>query len=253
MAPEYEEIEKTCDGLDNDCDGETDEGLSAPEIDCLDAGVCSGSHVECKGKAGWLCGYPASYEEDEKSCDGLDNDCDGDTDEGFKIGEECEVGYGECGASGVRICSQDGKNVVCHVPEIKKPSPELCDGLDNDCDGVADNGFPIGEQCVSGTGICKVTGKYVCSGNGATVECSTKALDPSSELCGDLLDNDCDGFTDEEDCGIEGEGGEGGCRASGGSRHLSPFIVITFLTIAAIYNKKASFKRPGSSVGRAKD
>jgi len=70
--------EATCDGLDNDCDGSVDNGLSAPP-NSKQAGVCSGSTQTCMGAGGWQDDYTgvANYEVPEATCDGLDNDCDG--------------------------------------------------------------------------------------------------------------------------------------------------------------------------------
>lgn len=76
-----------CDGIDNDCDGNTDEieDLTPPLCD-MQEGVCSGAVKTCGGSQGWVpctaAEYGTNYEEDEVSCDGLDNDCDGITDEG---------------------------------------------------------------------------------------------------------------------------------------------------------------------------
>jgi hypothetical protein len=77
----YELVEMSCDGKDNDCDGTTDQGLvqACP----LDAGVCAGTQVACLGGAFAQCtaatyaAHNGLYESFEKTCDGLDNDCDG--------------------------------------------------------------------------------------------------------------------------------------------------------------------------------
>jgi hypothetical protein len=97
--------ETTCDGLDNDCDGMVDEGLVGcyEKCDGLDndnngkiddnpkdspcnagLGVCAtGSSGTCHGAAGWTCDNTSpKFEAAETSCDGLDNDCDGQVDEG---------------------------------------------------------------------------------------------------------------------------------------------------------------------------
>ena len=75
--------DETCDGADEDCDGSIDEGAAPGAGDfCLPGGVCADVAPECAGAAGWRCVYPDSYEADEeRTCDGLDNDCDGDVDE----------------------------------------------------------------------------------------------------------------------------------------------------------------------------
>jgi len=75
--------DEACDGVDNDCDGETDEGID-PQPCPMQEGVCGGAMTQCDGPEGEYCDYGPHYEETETSCDGLDNDCDGVTDEGCR-------------------------------------------------------------------------------------------------------------------------------------------------------------------------
>lgn len=140
----YEATETSCDGRDNDCDGKTDEDVIAPkESECLTAGVCA--LVELKPvcmNGRWVCDYSGvkGYLEQDDLCDGLDNNCNGLTDEKWpELGKECSVGIGECATSGIYVCSEDMKGITCDaIPG--KPTDEVCDGKDNNCDGETDEG-----------------------------------------------------------------------------------------------------------------
>jgi hypothetical protein len=70
-------------------------------------------------------------------CDGADNDCNGTTDDGFDVGGACTTGSGNCEAQGNTVCASDGTTTCDATPPN---DPELCDGIDNDCDGVVDDG-----------------------------------------------------------------------------------------------------------------
>tara|TARA_Y100000034_G_scaffold128740_1_gene183913 strand:- start:3097 stop:7272 length:4176 start_codon:yes stop_codon:yes gene_type:complete len=72
--------------------------------------------------------------ENDMSCNGVDNDCNGLVDEDYVVsGTSC--GVGECGANGLLECV-DGDEIDSCVEGVA--SEEVCDGLDNDCDGLED-------------------------------------------------------------------------------------------------------------------
>ncbi len=76
--------EDLCDGIDNDCDNVFDEDTDLPDAN-LTQGVCAGTTQICTRNGDFVepnYGAIDGYEFEETTCDGLDNDCDGDTDEG---------------------------------------------------------------------------------------------------------------------------------------------------------------------------
>lgn len=175
---------ETCDGFDNDCNNEVDDmGMTTCGV-----GACQVSVITCVDGVLTPCkALPPSKE----VCDGVDNDCDQLTDESDPdSGKTCDSGLlGACGvgqiacANGVKTCE----------PSVQ-PSPEKCDGADNDCDGVADDNIPgTGGSCSTGfPGVCS-DGAIQCQNN--TIDCFP-LIPQSPEIC-DGLDNNCNGQTDE--------------------------------------------------------
>jgi len=195
--------EEVCDGLDNDLDGDVDEGFDVDgdgytscDGDCDDddaainpdaSEVCNGVDDDCDGVV------PADETDDDgdgvtecdgdcddadgdnspgntEICDGQDNDCDGAVDEGFdNDGDGWTTCAGDC----------DDNN-----PGANPDCPDICNGIDDNCDGEIDEDF---DQDGDGVTTC----------DGDCDDDDPEIYPGAVELC-DNIDNDCDGNVDEE-------------------------------------------------------
>ncbi|MCB9639276.1 MAG: VWA domain-containing protein [Myxococcales bacterium] len=184
---------ETCNGQDDDCDGKTDEGNPGGGGSCTTGqpGICTPGTRQCQ--SGSLVCVRTTNPVAEK-CNGIDDDCDGKTDEAFtNLGQACNAGQGACGNTGQYICNAAGTGTECSV-KSGVPSPESCNGQDDDCDGKTDEGNPGGGgNCSTGQqGICDAGTRQCQSG---TLRCVRNTA-PSAEKCNGQ-DDDCDGKTDE--------------------------------------------------------
>ena len=142
--------EEVCDGLDNDCDAVVDETFPEQHQLCgfvegadYGVGICTPGVMKCDNGGLYCDGHVGPSEE---VCDGLDNNCNGSVDEGVANttaivcydGPDGTMAIGECRA-GVRYCTDGGFDGPCDGQVL--PVEEICDDLDNDCDGEVDEGF----------------------------------------------------------------------------------------------------------------
>jgi len=85
-----------------------------------------------------------------------------------------------------------------------EPGMEVCNRLDDDCDGQVDEGLVcecyLGQTRACGleTGEC-IAGYRICSGGNWSLDC-TGEVGPTEEICDNGLDDDCDAEVDEGDC-----------------------------------------------------
>ncbi|MDD5307806.1 MAG: MopE-related protein, partial [Deltaproteobacteria bacterium] len=219
----------TCDGLDNDCDGSTDEGISRK---CAGGpaghendGICRQGNQYCNPSGGgWNAACAGGVGPRTEACNGLDDDCDGTTDEGLATGAECGGGpgankdEGEC-QHGHLSCVSGALTCTGAIGPVAEPA--TCDDKDNNCDGQTDEG--IRQPCGGGThgdpnaGQCQQGWQY-CNPSGTGWGSCQGAIGESAEVC-DNIDNDCDTQIDEglstgADCGgaTTGNQDEGACQ-----------------------------------------
>ncbi|MFC1591392.1 DUF1566 domain-containing protein [Thermodesulfobacteriota bacterium] len=192
-----------CDGIDNDCDPETEDGTGeptfgapcdGPDADECNEGTwtlpCSGGSLTCSDTTG----------NDPEICDeeAADEDCDGTANEDCdcidNATRDCGTDVGEC-QPGTQECSY-GAWGPCE--NATGPSDEVCDPAesDEDCDGSINEGCTCTngteKNCGTDVGACEA-GTQVCSG-GVWGPCEG-SIGPSDEECdADELDENCDGF-----------------------------------------------------------
>jgi hypothetical protein len=222
----HPDADEVCDGKDNDCDGDVDEGFADNDTDGV--ATCAG---DCNDN------NSVSFPGAEELCDGEDNDCDGqlpgeeadvdgdgwmecegdcnDNNEALNLDDADGDGWSTCAmdcddadaelnlddadGDGVDTCGPDGipgtGDEDCDDDDASTytGAAELCDGMDNDCDSVV----PDSEMDTDGDGF------MVCEND---CDDASSAVNPgATELC-DGLDTDCDSTIPSDEADDDGDG-----------------------------------------------
>lgn len=234
------------DSLDNDCNGTINDGIAVSAAGCVcvpgantacyegpvgtvGVGVCAAGVATCAADgAAWGPCNGQVLPSPDVCTDGLDNDCNGAVNDGFATGasgcvcapggeQDCytgatgTLGIGVC-VGGKKSCAVDGTAwSACFGETI--PDLDTClNALDDDCDGVVNNGYPNAPGCAcipgtattcysgaagtAGVGVCK-TGIRTCGALGVNFSGCVGEVAPVPEICGNGLNDDCVGGADD--------------------------------------------------------
>jgi hypothetical protein len=205
---------EVCDALDNNCNGTVDEGVSVQlfvdadrdghgatgttaKPHCADSVGFSSDDIDCDDAR------PDVHSAQVEICDNVDNDCDLATDEAENIvawyADADGDGFGDPNKPAVAACEPQVGRVLLRTDcddtngEINPAAAELCDALDNDCNGRAD--AVVGPNDLEDDDN-DGSADFACQPAGADCDDNDPNTGNGIEIC-DGYDNDCDDKTDE--------------------------------------------------------
>ncbi len=231
---------ETCDDADNDCDGTIDEDVIPTWYADADADGYGDAAV-----AQDICLAPGGYVADATDCDDADADvnpgaAEADCTDPNDYNCDGSVGYADVDGDGRAACD-DCDDAVATTYE---GASEACNGVDDDCDSVVDEDVTTtfyADADADGAGnlalpveACDLPSGYAASAD----DCDDALADvnPSApEICNGGLDDDCDGFADDDDAGVDLSTGETWYRDGDGDAHGDPAAALDACLAPADY------------------
>jgi len=233
-------VPESCNGKDDDCDVDVDEENA---FGCLtlyydgdsdNFGIAGDSKCLCQEQGLYTSGQDGDCKDDDadvypgatETCDGKDNDCDGNTDE--EDAGNCTVYYFDDDGDGYGLESVFPKCLCAAAapfqavqtgdcndadPDVKPGAVETCNGKDDDCNGTSDledsdgcdtyyadgdgdsYGLDTDSRC-----LCDADGEHTTQDGGDCDDVQGNVNPGAAEICGNNVDDNCDDFTDEEGC-----------------------------------------------------
>ncbi|MBL7745967.1 MAG: T9SS type A sorting domain-containing protein, partial [Chitinophagaceae bacterium] len=223
----YPGATEICNGIDDNCDGQIDEGVKITFYQDADGdgyGNPAVTTLACSAPSGYVANdtdcddanaavHPGAVE----ICNGIDDNCNGQIDEGVKITFYQDAdgdGYGNAAVTTLACSAPSGyvaNNTDCDDANaaVHPGAVEICNGIDDNCNGQIDEGVKTtfyrdadgdgyGNAAVT-TLACSAPAGYVtnntdCNDNNASV------YPGATEVCGNNIDDNCNGQIDENCC-----------------------------------------------------
>jgi predicted outer membrane repeat protein len=216
---------EVCNGADDDCDGNADDGLATSswytDADGDGYGNPTGAVSRCAAPAGTVADgtdcndtSTAQHPGATEVCNGVDDDCDGLVDDGVAVTYHADAdadGFGSSANSQTACAAPvgyvvDGTDCNDAIAAIHPGATELCNGVDDDCNGTVDGGLSTAfyaDADGDGFGDDAAQAQLACTAPAGTVADHTDCDDTdaaiyvgATEVC-DGADQDCDGQVDE--------------------------------------------------------
>ncbi len=222
----YPGATEICNEVDDNCDGDTDEGLQNTyyaDADGDEFGDPDSTTLACDPPTGYVVNSDDCNDGDgnvnpeaAESCNQIDDNCDGDTDEGVLITFYADGdgdGFGAAGNTTEACSAPDGyadNTTDCDDENnaVHPDATEICNEVDDNCDGDTDEGVLItfyADTDGDGHGDSDATTEACTAPTGysdSPTDCddNNNAIHPdATEVCDNTADDDCNGAADDED------------------------------------------------------